>query len=83
VRHAANFEYIFIGDSMDLTKMDQPQEKLLLKPSEAAGVLKICPRTLWQLTREGRLPCVRIYRSVRYDPKDIAKFIENQKKQDN
>ena len=61
--------------------MDTENEKMLLKPDEVAKTLSICPRTLWTLTRQGKIPCVRINRSVRYDPRDIAEFINNQKKQ--
>ena len=61
--------------------MELEIEKLLLKPDEVAKILSICPRTLWQLTRDGKLPCIRINRSVRYDPKDLTEFIDNQKKQ--
>ena len=64
---------------MDFTKTDQTQEALLLKPNEAANKLQVSARTLWQLKKDGKLPCIRIYRSVRYDPNDITKFIENQK----
>ncbi|MDO8302468.1 MAG: helix-turn-helix domain-containing protein [Sedimentisphaerales bacterium] len=61
--------------------MELENEKLLLKPDEVAKTLSICPRSLWTLTRQGKIPCVRINRSVRYDPRDIAEFINNQKKQ--
>jgi len=60
--------------------MNETNETLLLTSIQAAKALSISARTLWQLKKEGKLPFVRIYRSVRYDPKDIAAFIENQKK---
>jgi len=66
---------------MEVTKMETTNEKLLLKPDEVAKVLSICPRSLWQLTKDGKIPCVRINHSVRYDPKDLTEFINNQKKQ--
>ena len=61
--------------------MELENEKLLLKPNEVAKALSICPRSLWTLTRQGKIPCVRINRSVRYDPRDVTEFINNQKKQ--
>ena len=61
--------------------MELTNEKLLLKPDEVARTLSICPRSLWQLSKDGKLPSVRINHSVRYEPRDLAEFINNQKKQ--
>ena len=33
---------------------------LALRPSEAAKALSISPRHLWQLTKDGEIPCVRV-----------------------
>jgi excisionase family DNA binding protein len=33
---------------------------LALRPREAAKALGISPRHLWQLTRDGLIPCVRV-----------------------
>jgi hypothetical protein len=33
---------------------------LALRPFEAARVLSISPRLLWQLTKDGHIPCVRV-----------------------
>jgi hypothetical protein len=33
---------------------------LALRPREAAKALGISPRLLWQLTRDGYVPCVRV-----------------------
>jgi excisionase family DNA binding protein len=60
--------------------MNQPNEPLLLKVEEAARKLVISPRTLWQLTRDGKIRCVRINRLVRYDLQDLLAYIEKQKK---
>jgi excisionase family DNA binding protein len=46
---------------------------------ETAQALCIGERTLWSLTHDGKIPCVRIGRSVRYDPADIRAWIESQK----
>jgi excisionase family DNA binding protein len=51
----------------------------LLTPREAARVLAVSERTLWGLTRSGQIPCVRIGRSVRYDPADLRRWIESRK----
>lgn len=51
----------------------------LLKPTEAARVLAIGLRKLWSLTAGGELASVRIGKAVRYDPADLADFINRQK----
>ena len=60
--------------------MNQPNEPLLLKVDEAARKLTISPRTLWSLTRDGKIRSIRINRLVRYDPQDLLAYIERQKK---
>jgi len=53
--------------------------KLLLRPPEAAEALTISERTLWGLTKAGEIPCVRLGRSVRYDPEDLRNAIAERK----
>lgn len=45
----------------------------------SAAVLGISTRALWTLTKQGRIPCVRIGRAVRYDPADLRRFIDASK----
>ena len=52
---------------------------LLLTEREAAEVLAISPRKLWELRMCGKIPCVRIGRAVRYDPADLKAWITQQK----
>lgn len=42
--------------------MDLPTDSvpLALRPREAAKALSISPRHLWQLTKDGHIPCVRV-----------------------
>ena len=55
---------------------------LLLTSSQAARSLAISERTLWSLTSpKGPIPVVRFGRSVRYDPVDLQKWVEEQKNQ--
>jgi excisionase family DNA binding protein len=54
-------------------------EVVLIKPRDAAKRLAISERSLWEVTNRGGLPCVRIGRSVRYDPVDLANWVERQK----
>jgi excisionase family DNA binding protein len=54
-----------------------PAVKALLIPRQAAQVLAISERTLWQLTHDGVVRCVRIGRAVGYDPRDIQDYIDS------
>jgi excisionase family DNA binding protein len=52
---------------------------LLLRPKDTWKTLGLSERTLRTLTRRGQIPCVRIGRSVRYDPADLRAWIDAQK----
>lgn len=52
---------------------------LLLRPRDAANALAISQRKLWELTRCGDVPAVRIGRAVRYSPADLAAWIDRQR----
>jgi excisionase family DNA binding protein len=66
-------------------KVDNAKERppalrpLLVKPPEAARLLSISARKLWQMTNCGELPCVRIGAAVRYSPADLEAWVESQK----
>ena len=47
----------------------------LIRTKTAADYLGISERKLWQLTKDSRLPAVRIDRVVRYDIGDLDAFI--------
>ncbi|MCA9082183.1 MAG: helix-turn-helix domain-containing protein [Planctomycetaceae bacterium] len=49
---------------------------LLLKPTEAAKALAISERTLFTLTKEGKIPVVHIGRSVRYRLSEIEAMLD-------
>lgn len=51
----------------------------LLTPRLAAKVLAVSERTLWSMTKCGEIAAVRIGRSIRYDPRDLNRCIENSK----
>jgi len=51
----------------------------LLRPQEAAQLLAISKRTLWDLTQSGAIPCVRIKRAVRYSQSDLIAYIKRQR----
>lgn len=52
---------------------------LLLTSRDAARLLAISERTLWGLTKVGKIPVVRIGRSIRYDRHDLTRWIEQNK----
>ena len=61
--------------------MGTPQnlKNRLIKCREAAAYLGICERKLWELEKDGRIPSVRIDRSVRFDIDDLDAFISRAK----
>ena len=50
-------------------------EPLLLRPAEAARLLAISPRKLWELTNAREVPSIRIGRALRYPTEDLRSWI--------
>ena len=61
------------------TKHDIDPPRLLLRSTEAAQRLALSPRKLWSLTASRQIPCVRVGRCVRYDPRDLQTWVDQQK----
>jgi excisionase family DNA binding protein len=55
---------------------------LLIKPGEAARLLEVSERKLWELTNRGDIPSVRIGRSVRYSRRTLERWITERELQD-
>ena len=55
----------------------------LLRSKDAAGLLAISPRKLWELANRGEIRCVRIGRSVRFDMDDLRDWVEKRKRRGN
>ena len=55
------------------------KDSLLLTAQHAAKLLAISARKLWGLTHSGKIRHVRIDRRVRYDIKDLQRFIDEHK----
>lgn len=55
---------------------------LALRPREAAQALNISPRLLWQLTKDGHVPCVRLgtgkRKTVLYPVADLQAWLTRQ-----
>lgn len=54
-------------------------EPWLVDSREAARLLNVSERALWELGATGKLPRVRVGRSVRFDLADLRSFIDSQK----
>jgi excisionase family DNA binding protein len=54
-------------------------DNLLVRPRDAARMLAISERKLWELTNRNLIRAVRIGRAVRYDVRDLEAFIAAQK----
>ena len=59
---------------------------LALRPRDAAKALGISPRHLWQLTKDGHVPCVRIgtgtRQTVLYPVADLQAWLSQRAKTD-
>jgi excisionase family DNA binding protein len=47
---------------------------LLLTPRDASAALQISERHLWALTKEGKIPAIRLGRAVRYRRETLEAF---------
>ena len=50
--------------------------RLLIGLREAAYRLGVSPRTVWSLTKHGKIPAIRLGRRVLYRPSDLEAFLE-------
>lgn len=57
---------------------DDAQSKLGLRPREAAKAIGISERSLWTLTKAGRVPHLRIGRSLIYPLEQLRKWLADQ-----
>lgn len=51
----------------------------LLNAEETGKLLGVSTRTLYTLSAQGKLPCIKVGRSVRYDQRDIDTYINQQR----
>ena len=62
-----------------MNQLGSTTSPLLVDPREASRLLCVCEKALWNLTKRGELPAVRIGRSIRYDLVDIRAYISRSK----
>jgi excisionase family DNA binding protein len=62
--------------------MTTDQTPLALRPRAASRKLNVSPRTLWQWTRDGLIPCVRVgtgrRKTVLYPVADLQAWLARQ-----
>lgn len=51
---------------------------LLVDSREAARLLCICERSLWKLTDDGAIPCIRMGRAKRYHLETLRQWVRDQ-----
>jgi len=54
------------------------ENTLALRPRDAARTLGLSERTLWGLTKAGKVPFVRIGKAVRYPRHLLLRWLEEQ-----
>jgi excisionase family DNA binding protein len=66
--------------SFSLPPSNDGRFPLALRPRDAARALNISERSLWQLARDGGVPCVRVGRSVLYPVAALQKWLDDSQK---
>ena len=54
-------------------------EEPLLTPADAAQLLVVKTSWIYEAVRDGRLPCVRIGRHIRFLRSDLERFVDKQR----
>ena len=57
------------------------QQATLLRPEDVARIMSISLRAVYRLAEARKIPCIKWDRSVRFDPVDVAKFIEENRRE--
>lgn len=57
---------------------EQDADSLTVNASEAAKLIGISQRTLWQLSRQGVIPCIRAGRRVLYSKDMLKKYVNGE-----
>jgi len=61
--------------------MDKSHEALALRPRDAARMLGVSPRTLFEWTKNGLLPHIKIGRTVLYPVAELQAWLARQSAQ--
>lgn len=52
----------------------------LMTPNEVADLLQLARKTVVRMARDGRIPCVRIGRVLRFDHEEIDRWLRDQRR---
>ena len=63
------------GIQVKTSAPSQAAEPILLRPIDAARLLAISPRKLWELTNTSEVPSVRIGRCLRYPREELRAWV--------
>lgn len=61
-------------------EVDLLRDGPLLKPAEAAGLLSVKPSWIYEAVREGRVPCLRVGRHIRFTRGMLETWLAEQTK---
>jgi len=64
---------------LSLVVEDHVLDEPLLTPAEAAKLLSVRVSWVYEAVRDGRLPCVRIGRHVRFIRSDLERWVREQR----
>lgn len=51
----------------------------LLTVEDLANKLQVSTMWIYQKVKEGKIPCIRLDRTIRFDPEEIDKFLSSKK----
>ena len=60
--------------------MKVAEERDLLRPRDTAKRLGVSTPQVYHLAATGKIPCIRIGRSVRFRPADVDRFIRDNRR---
>jgi len=63
------------------TNQGKPLIGILLRPEDVVRTFGCTKWFVHRLAQNGELPCIRIERTVRFDPRDVAEFIDGHRQE--
>ena len=70
-----------INSKIDLL-LKSPFKNLVLDTSAACKLLNVCPRTLFEMRKNGSIPCIKTNGKVQYAASDILAYLRKSAKLD-
>lgn len=64
------------GDDRQRVRLEPTQQTLAVRGPEAAQMLGVSQRKLWELANRGEIPTIRFDRCVRYRPSDLQEYLD-------